>query len=119
MHFGGKFKMIELKLEVIRFHNEDVIATSGAFELTSGETYVTLYDEYIESGNVYNYSYDFLRFKYAPGEEDHMAIYGAFGSSSTVSNKYTYAWYDSGSSNWYTENKTKGTYGGNYPTEGN
>ena len=111
--------MEKLELKVIRFNNEDVIATSGAFALTAGETYVTLYDEYIESGNVYNYSYDFLRFMYNPGEENHMAVYGAFGSSSSVSNKYTYAWYDGDSSNWYTENKTKGTYGGVYPTEGN
>ena len=108
--------MLDLKLEVIRFINEDVIATSNFYELTSGETYVTLYDEYIQSGNVYNHSYDFLRFMYNPGEENHMAVYGAFGSGNTVSNKYTYAWYDEGSSNWYTENITKGSYSGNYPT---
>ena len=111
--------MKAIKLEVIRFESEDIIATSGAFLLTSGETYVTPYDEYIQSGNVYNYEYDFLRFLYNPGEENHMAVYGAFGSNSTVSNKYNYAWYDCGSSTWYTENKTKGSYGGVYPTEGN
>lgn len=111
--------MIDLKLKVVRFQNQDVIATSGALGLTTGETYVTLYDEYIESGNVYNHSYAFLRFMYNPGEENHMAIYGAFGSSSAAANEYTYAWYDGGSSAWYTENKTKGSYGGVYPTEGN
>ena len=111
--------MMEFRLEVIRFQNEDVIATSGAFELTAGNSYVTLYDEYIESGNVYNYSYAFLRFMYNPGEENHMAIYGAFGSSSSAANSYTYAWYDGDSSTWYTENKTKGSYGGAYPTKSN
>ena len=112
-------KLVNLELEVVHFAGEDVIATSGAFALEAGQTYITLYDEYIESGNVYNFSYAFLRFMYNPGEENHMAIYGAFGSSSSAANSYTYAWYDGDSSTWYTENKTKGSYGGNYPTEGN
>ena len=111
--------MMNIKLDVIRFANQDVIATSGAFELTTGETYVTLLDEYKESGSVYNFDYTYIRFLYNPGEENHMSVYGAFGSSSSAANKYTYAWYDGGSSNWYTENKTKGSYGDTFPTEGN
>lgn len=111
--------MIDLKLDVIRFHSEGVITTSDAFALTSGETYVTMYDEYIESGSVYNISSAFLKFKYNPGEVDHMAVYGAFGSSSSTSNNYTYAWYDGDSSSWWTEGKLKGDYNGVYPTEGN
>lgn len=115
--------MIDLKLKVVRFQNQDVIATSeiaaSGVALTAGEYYVTPLAEYRESGSVYNYNYDFVKFLYNPGEENHMAISGGFGSSSTVANKYTYAWYDGGSSAWYTENKTKGSYGGAYPTKSN
>ena len=102
--------MFALKLEVARFRSEDVIASSPVF-LTAGQSYVTRLTEYQESGSVYNYSYDVVRFVYNPGEEDHMAVYGAGSFSTKALNKYVYAWYDGGRSAWVTEEKTKGEYG--------
>ena len=107
--------MPELKLSVIRFPAEDVIATSPVF-LTAGKTYVTSYDEFIQGGGVYNYNYAIIRFLYNPGEEDHMAVYGAGGANLTKFDGYTYAWYDGGRTAWVTEDKTRGEYGGSFPT---
>ena len=77
------------ELQVIRFANEDVIATSDvfptdtAYHLTAGQSYVTTYDEFIEGGGSYDWEYAFLRFLYNPGEDNHLTVYGAFGSNSS------------------------------------
>ena len=113
LDFGGNTTMMEFRLEVIRFNNNDVIATS-AYPLTPDNCYVTKYDEFIEGGGSYSYSYDFIKFYYNPGNEDHLAVYGASGPDKLQD--YTYAWYDSGRESWLTENKEKRSYGGSYPT---
>ena len=106
----------DLNAEVVRFRSEDVIATSPVL-LTAGKSYVTSYDEFIEGGGVYNYNYAIIRFMYDPGEEDHMAVYGAGGSGSASKfSNYTYAWYNGSRGAWVTEEKARGEYGGSFPT---
>ena len=112
--------MNALKLEIVRFQDKDVIAASGpAFDpLTAGQTYVTSHDEYIQGGGrETGSSYAIIRFLYNPGGEDHLAVFGAGGASSgTKFNGYTYAWYEEAGAGWVTEGKTRGEYGGSFPT---
>lgn len=98
----------ELKVEVVRFNENDVIATSGAgsriIDVNSDEmlNYVVLrteFEEYNESNIKTGITGDLLYMEYADAEGQWFADESAYNQYLT--DGYRYAWYDNG--NWFTD----------------
>ena len=106
----------ELKVEVVRLNEKDVIATSS--RPVDSDAYVVLKSEFNEYASVQNgakainnsYNDDdlfYIQYYYEDGIWDAEHIAGTYELGD-----YSYAWYNKG---WYTEGKYASEYDNNYP----